>query len=239
MGCCASICCGKRFWSETVEYKDVRATLKTGDIILFSGGGLESLEVKLGTCSPFSHVGMIVRCEHFTSNGDNLYVWHSPAEFLQYTPDVLSNRAKQGPQLNSLKPLIKSAGGVVYVRKLMRLRKKGQSGAPSLANSVQLGDPCETGLTGFMRREDPKDYEQNTKQLVYSSLDLGPIGRNTEDTSSYFCSELIAKTYQVMGLLNSDEPSNEYTPKDLSSKNSDLHLKFGYKLTKEMKVVIH
>ncbi len=52
-------------------------------------------------------------------------------------------------------------------------------------------------------------------QLFKSAYDfIG--GKNKRDTSSLFCSELVAEAYQQMGLLTLDIPSNEFTPADFA-----------------------
>jgi hypothetical protein len=46
-----------------------------------------------------------------------------------------------------------------------------------------------------------------------------------EDLSSLFCSELVAESYQVMGLLpagKKDKPSNEYVPADFSKERANV-----------------
>ena len=60
-----------------------------------------------------------------------------------------------------------------------------------------------------------RPYEKSKIELFKAAYD-GPFGRNNEDLSSLFCSELVAEAYQRMGLLSEDKASNEYTPKDFS-----------------------
>ena len=45
----------------------------------------------------------------------------------------------------------------------------------------------------------------------------GSFGANVEGLSSIFLSELVAESYQVMGLLADSPHSNEYTPGDSAS----------------------
>ncbi len=228
MGCCCT-----QFWSQNVSYDDIKEDLKTGDIILFVGGGIGSCEVKIATCSRFSHIGMIVRCEHLTYSRDKLYIWHSPAQELQGFPDTISGNTKEGPQLNSLLPIIKAAGGTVYIRKIRKKKKNN-----TFYNNILSDDPCDSGLMDFMKKEEPKTYEKSTKQLILSTYD-GIFGENEQDTSSYFCSELTAETYVILGLLPGDAISSEYTPKDFASTSTfSLNFKKGYSLSKEYKVVV-
>ena len=74
-------------------------------------------------------------------------------------------------------------------------------------------------------------------ELIKAAYD-GWLGENQEDLSSLFCSELVAESYQRMGLLSSASsalPSNEFTPKDFSSDGKPpLKLLKNAKLAKEI-----
>ena len=248
MGCC---CC-TQIRSKTIKYNHIKETLNTGDIILFSSGGLSAYEVRCATCSQFSHIGMIVRCKHLNKSSDNLYIWHSPAEALQFMPDVTSGKIKDGPQLNRLRPIIRAAGGVVYIRKLYKPKQKRKRNLNRNYNlfhdgndndndddGYQLGDACSNGLMDFIKKERSKSYEKSTKQLLLSTYD-GPFGQNEEDISSYFCSELVAETFKLLGILKRDIISSEYVPKDFASTSTqELRLQQGYLLTREYKVIIN
>lgn len=74
-----------------------------------------------------------------------------------------------------------------------------------------------------------RPYETKLLQLMRSAVDeFGDfiLFKNSEDASSVFCSELIAATFQEVGILNKKaKPSNEYTPQDFSRKgDKDLPL---------------
>jgi len=227
MGCFFSCntCTAKSF-----EYSNLKNNLKTGDIILFSGTGIQSFEAKCGTCSPFSHIGMIIRSSHLNKNeqkGNKLFLWHAPAQTLPFAPDQLTNQIKDGPQLNKLYPALCRASGKIYLRKI---KKNGRSS--SLMSNTSLGDPFESGLLAYMKRAQPKSYEKNIKELILSAYD-GPWGENEQNLTSYFCSELVAETYKVMGLLSSNEPSNEYVPSDFAK---DIYLTRGYYLANLVRI---
>ena len=44
-----------------IKYKHIRDTIKTGDVFAFSGNGLGSLPIKIGTHSQYTHVGMVLK----------------------------------------------------------------------------------------------------------------------------------------------------------------------------------
>jgi hypothetical protein len=64
-----------------------------------------------------------------------------------------------------------------------------------------------------------RQWEQSKLELVKAMYD-GPLGRNTEDFSSLFCAELVARCYQVLGLVAVGEQAkrcNEYVPADFAA----------------------
>ena len=80
-------------------------------------------------------------------------------------------------------------------------------------------------------------YEKSLIQLIKSVLDFTRFNKNKEDLSSVFCSELVAESYQKMGLLDDIDmgglPSNEYTPADFSEQKDKVKLNNNYRLGKQ------
>ncbi len=186
------------------SYESVRKNLHTGDIILFSGRSFSSMEIRCVTVSPYSHVGMVVR-RRAPSGGSALYLWHAPAGAIESVPDVLSGHYKDGPQLSSLERVLEVADGAVHACSLV------PPWCPLLNG--------ESDLNNFMVEQGPKSYESDQTQLVLSALGESCCV-NEEDTSSYFCSELVAETYKFLGLAPRDRPSNTYVPGDFSPENA-------------------
>ena len=187
------------------RYDDVKKTLQTGDILLFSSGELTSWGIRIITNSPWSHVGMVIRSKELEGR-EKLYIWHSVQQNIDFTRDILTETNKQGPQLNNLRTMIKHSAGAVYVRRLHHVQ-------PTFA----IGDPI-VNLRAYFEKTAKKDYEQNFFELARSQLDAPIIGKNEEDMSSVFCSELMASTYREFGYMaNPGTNSNEFVPSDFSS----------------------
>lgn len=188
-----------------VDYEDIRAGLKTGDIALFSGKSFISRLIRLTTRSRFSHVGLILRFHGY----DSVFLWESTA--LSNVKDAFSGKLKYGVQITLLSERIAHYDGECAIR--------------------QLGNcfiaPEETAELNKLRRElKGRPYEKSKKELIKSAVDnFG--SENKEDLSSVFCSELVAEAYQRLGLLNEDKPSNEYLPSDFSQDREDLTLLRG------------
>lgn len=79
-----------------VPYADLRSELRLGDLVLFSGNDWASLAIKVGSRSPWSHVGMVV--VHVV--GDTVLLWEATTKAkLGGSPGVrltlLSERIRQ------------------------------------------------------------------------------------------------------------------------------------------------
>jgi hypothetical protein len=77
--------------------------------------------------------------------------------------------------------------------------------------------PEITKLNKFRHSVKEKPYDFDGLELLRSAIESRLFWSNREDLSAYFCSELIAETYQTLGFLSEALPSNEYTPNDFSS----------------------
>lgn len=183
-------------------YSDIRESLKTGDIVLFSGSGLVSNLIKLATGSKWSHVGMVLKLDEY----DFVTLWESTT--LNNRKDLLSGSYRKGVQLVQLSSRVDSYDGEVAIKQLDR--------PIPLANKK---------LTELRAKLKGRDYERSENELLKSVYD-GMLGDNTQDLSSVFCSELVAEAYKTLGLLH-NHPSNEFTPADFARMTE---LKNGYKL---------
>jgi hypothetical protein len=191
------------------SYENLEKNLDTGDLVFFSGNsGSFSFLIKLVTISPITHVGMV-----YKYNG-KLCLWHSPNTPVACCPDILSGKFKDGPQLNKLKRALKNYNGTCMIRKLIK------------PNGFEKFD--DEILFNFMKKSINSTYERSFIQLFLSVYD-GPCGENYIDHSGYFCSELIAQTYQRLNILNKEKEDSEYTPADLD----EDPLNNGFKLAKD------
>ena len=173
-----------------MKYSEIRHTLNTGDILLFSGKGVISSMIQWFTRSQWSHVAMVIRSQEL----DMLLSWESTT--LSKVKDIRSGTEKQGVQLVALSDRIYTYEGTIAIRQL-----KGVEVDPARMRELQL----------FRDEVKNRPYEESKIELAKSAYD-GPGGHNEEDLSSLFCSELIAEAYQRMGFLSNTISSNEYTP---------------------------
>lgn len=200
-------------------YEKYRDSLETGDIILFSGPGVLSAGIKLGSLCKWSHVGMLVRVK----DPDIALIYQAtPSTAVK---DFFLKKENPGVQINVLSHVIDTYPGDISFRKLSVARTH------SLLN----------GLSSFRKEIQGRPFEESKWEIILAAYD-GPFGSNKEeDLSSLFCSELIAEAYQAMGLLQKNEDggklSNEFTPRDFSDKGK-LELLMNASLGEEIELKV-
>lgn len=177
------------------QYLKHRDIMSTGDIILFSGKGLFSSLIKWRTNSPWSHVGMVIRLDEY----DFVGLWESTT--LSDLTDLDTGVPRKGVQVVPLSLRIANYDGEIAFRKL---------------NQYDYLEEELNEIVMRLRQEfKGKQYETSENELLKAVYD-GPFGKNKQDLSSLFCSELVAEAYRELGFLPSHVSSNEYTPADFA-----------------------
>ena len=197
--------------TEITKYEDIRDSLKTGDLVLFSGKSFISKAISLFTRSPHSHIG-IVRWDTQL----NMYtIWESTT--LSNLPDIYTGKKTNGVQNVLLSKRIATYDGEISIR---RLNKPLQSNMyPKLCKAY--------------RELNNRPYEKSYANLLFAMFEKV---KGKEDLSTMFCSELVAEVYQAVGLLTEERPSDKYTPADFSEEFQDFDLELGYELGKEIRI---
>ena len=139
---------------------------------------------------------------------DFILLWESTK--IGNVHDVTTGHVEKGVQIVSLSDKFRDYNGEFAIRRL------NNPLTPHMVHS----------LIEFRREVKGRKYEESELELFRSTYD-GWLGSNEEDLSSIFCSELIAESYQRMGLLTESKPSNEYDPNDFSKMAT---LELGYHL---------
>ena len=197
------------------QYNLYRSEMETGDILLFSGKGILSAGIKLGSLCKWSHVGMVVKVE----NPDIALLYQATPSTI--VKDFFLKRENPGVQINVLSHVVEKYDGEIAYRKL----------------NVHRSQEMLDSLSAFRKEIKGRPFEESKWEIIKACYD-GPLGKNDEeDLSSLFCSELVAEAYQRMGLLECDsrggKTSNEYTPRDFSDKEN-LDLLLGAELGPEL-----
>jgi len=181
--------------------------MRTGDLILFNGKSVVSWGIKRVLLTRFSHVGMVVELKEL----DLMALFESTT--LSNVEDAESGEAERGVMITPLSNRIRMFKGKTYYRHLV-----GDLSELQIARLAEFRD---------MVRGRP--YERSQAELIKSRYD-GPGGKNEEDLSSIFCSELVVAAYRAMGIVEGDTPSNEFTPKNLAHKMIEKYLVPEYEL---------
>jgi hypothetical protein len=178
----------------SLEFGEAVATASTGDVWLFRGRTLADRAIQTVTSSPVNHVGMVVALDDLPP-----LLWH--AELGRSLPDVWSGQRQRGVQLHLLADAIR-VWGERYGQRAWTRRLEGR-----------IERRHEDRLMEVIERFDGRPFP-TTPGLARSWL-TGRFRRGGRDDISreaIYCAELVATTYQHMGLLPKRRPASWYDP---------------------------
>ena len=205
-----------------VTYPQIKASLRTGDLLFLHGTALEDLCIELDEWKEglpeYSHVGMIIRDEA------NLYFWDAPGggDWFDdpYYSDPL-NRISMDPtpkhggcrvaKLEEILPYYAgfTSGGVFHLRPLK---------APSPITADQW-----SALRVFIDQVDGFPFTPDGGPGLLAQYKAGEDERTTLWAGTYFCAQLVADSYLHMGLLDqSSTPANGYAPGAFASSDPSV-----------------
>lgn len=177
--------------SWTLPLADAIATAATGDVWLFRGRSVADRAIQTLTNSPVNHVGMVVALDDLPP-----LLWH--AELGRSLPDVWSGQQQRGVQLHVLRDAVSTWHDRYEQRAWMR----------QLEGTIERSH--EDRLMGIIERFDGHRFPSAPK-LARSWL-AGRYRRRQASLETVYCAELVATTYQHMGLLPSKRPASWYDP---------------------------
>ncbi len=194
---------------------------RTGDVWLFRGRAAADRAIQVTTNSPVNHVGMSVVIDDLPP-----LMWH--AELGRSLPDLWSGDHQRGVQLHDLRDAVLVWG-----------RRYGQR-----AWLRQLEHPVtremEDAVLRTVARLDGTPFPSTTRLASRWLRGRMPvIGRRAGDADleTAYCAEVVAVTYQEMGLLPAGRRANWYDPGRFWS-GDDLDLAAGARLGGEIPVQI-
>ena len=204
-----------------IALDDATELTRTGDIWLFRGGSAADRAIQLTTNSPVNHVGMAVVLEDLPP-----LMWH--AELGRSLPDMWTGKHQRGVQLHDLRDAV-----------LVWARKYGQQvWLRQLEHSVT----CETedAVLRTVARLDGTPFPSTARlasRWVRGRIPKFRRGERELELESAYCAEVVAVTYEEMGLLQPDRRPNWYDPGRFWS-GDDLDLSQGAVLGEEIAVDI-
>jgi hypothetical protein len=173
-----------------IALEDALASAATGDIWLFRGKSLAELAIRTVTNSPVNHVGMVVALDDLPP-----LLWH--AEMGRSLPDVWSGEHQRGVQLHLLEAAVRTWDERYGQRAWVR----------TLEGPLQRHH--EDRLLETVERFDGRAFPTT---LGLARQWLNGRFRRSSSLEAIYCAELVATTYQHMGLLPSRRPASWYDP---------------------------
>jgi hypothetical protein len=174
----------------SVTLEDAVATAATGDVWLFRGRSLADRAIQAVTNSPVNHVGMVVALDDLPP-----LLWH--AELGRSLPDVWTGKRQRGVQLHKL------ADAVITWNQ----RYRQHAWVRQLEGEIQREH--EDRLMKVIERFDGRPFPTS---LGLARGWLNGRVRRSSSLETIYCAELVATTYQEMGLLPGERPASWYDP---------------------------
>ena len=196
---------------------------RTGDLWLFRGRSAADRAIQMTTNSPVNHVGMALVVEDMPA-----LMWH--AELGKSLPDMWSGEHQRGAQLHQLRDAVivwaARYGQQAWLRQLEQPVGREQENAALRTVAIMDGTPF------------PSTTRLASRWLRGRVPGRRPAGRSGPDSAlleTAYCAEVVAVTYEAMGLLPGGRRPNWYDPGRFWS-GDDLELSGGARLGKEIAV---
>jgi hypothetical protein len=205
---------------------------RTGDLWIFRGSSIPDRAIQSLTNSPVNHVGMALVVEDMPP-----LMWH--AELGRSLPDLWSGTRQRGVQLHDLRDAVLVWGRRYGQRGWLRQLQQpvtGEMEDAALRTVARLdGTPFPSTAQlawRWMRGRVPRPVWRPGGGLGAGDA-LGTSGEAVLETA--YCAEVVAVTYEAMGLLPAGRKPHWYDPGRFWS-GDELRLCDGYALGAEIAV---
>jgi hypothetical protein len=176
-----------------VTLDDAVSTAATGDVWLFRGRSFADVAIRTVTNAPVNHVGMVVALDDLPP-----LLWH--AELGRSLPDVWTGERQRGVQLHRLRDAVTTWEERYGQRAWMRQLEGGE-----------IGREHEDRLMKVIEGYDGKPFP--TMGRLARSWAVARFRRRAAwNVEAVYCAELVATTYQAMGILPPGRPASWYDP---------------------------
>ena len=194
---------------------------RTGDVWLFRGHTAADRAIQLTTNSPVNHVGMSVVLDDLPA-----LMWH--AELGRSLPDLWSGSRHRGAQVHDLRAAVTlwatRYGQRAWLRQL----------------EPPAGRAMEDALLRTIARLDGTPFPSAARVAsgwLRGRLPAARRGGSDAALETAYCAQVVAVTYQAMGLLPARRPANWYDHGRFWS-GDDLRLSAGARLGGEIAVQV-
>jgi hypothetical protein len=192
---------------------------RTGDIWLFRGGSAADRAIQLTTNSPINHVGMAIVLDDLPP-----LMWH--AELGRSLQDVWSGNHQRGVQLHDLRDAV-----TVWAHRYRQRAWLRQLDHP-------ITRETEDAVLRTVARLDGTPFPSTARlasRWLRGRIPMFRQGERDLKLETAYCAEVVAVTYEEMGLLPAGRRPNWYDPGRFWS-GDDLDLGRGAKLGEEIAV---
>ncbi len=198
-----------------VDLDEAVEATRTGDVWLFRGRSAADQAIRAVTNAPVNHVGMAVVLEDLPP-----LMWH--AELGRGLVDVWTGTFHRGVQLHDLRGAVEQWCGRYQQRAWLR----------------QLDGEVTPTMEDALHKVSAK-MDGTPVPATAALARRWVLGRRRRpaDVATTYCAEVVAATYQDMGLLGSDRPTNWYDPGSFWS-GDELELLDGARLGDEIPVAV-
>jgi hypothetical protein len=209
---------------------------RSGDIWLFRGRKAADRAIQVSTNSPVNHVGMSVVIDDLPP-----LMWH--AELGRSLPDMWAGAHHRGVQLHDLRAAVlvwgNKYGQRAWLRQLDRpvTREMEDSVLRAIARLDGTPFPSMAQLAGRWLRGRTPAIRPSVRAAVRSTVKSRETAPSDAVLETAYCAEILAITYQDMGLLPRDRRPSWYDPGRFWS-GDDLELSEGAGLGGEIAVQI-
>jgi hypothetical protein len=193
---------------------------RTGDVWLFRGHTMADRAIQVATNSPVNHVGMSVVIEDLPP-----LMWH--AELGRSLPDVWTGARHRGVQLHDLRDAVGVWAG-----------RYGQRAWLRQLDPVATAEMEDAALRTIARLDGTPfpSTAQLASRWLSGRVPAPGRGRGGDaGLETAYCAQVLAVTYQAMGLLPGGRRPGRYDPGSFWSGDS-LGLSGGFRLGREIAV---
>lgn len=205
---------------------------RTGDLWIFRGSSVPDRAIQSLTNSPVNHVGMALVIDDLPP-----LMWH--AELGRSLTDMWSGTRQRGVQLHDLRDAVlvwgRRYGQRGWLRQLQQpvTREMEDAALRTVSRLDGTPFPSTAQLAWRWARGRVPTQKWRPGGGVGAGDALGTSGEAALETA--YCAEVVAVTYQAMGLLPGGRLPNWYDPGRFWS-GDDLELRDGYTLGDEIAV---
>ncbi len=182
--------------AQSISLDEAVDLTRTGDVWLFRGRTVADRAIQVTTNSPVNHVGMSVVIDDLPA-----LMWH--AELGKSLPDIWSGTHQRGVQLHDLRESV-----------LVWARRYGQRAWLRQLDAAVTGE-MEDSVLRTIARLDGTPFPSTARlagRWVRGRLPTALRGTPEVDLESAYCAEVVAITYEAMGLLPGGRRPDWYDP---------------------------